>query len=67
MAAQPARRHSREVVVSIWTTPERDALRKTVRSFAEREILPNVEEWERSGELPRELHRAAGEAGLLGV
>ncbi len=52
--------------MSIWTTPERDALRKTVRSFAEREILPNVDEWERSGELPRELHRAAGEAGLLG-
>jgi acyl-CoA dehydrogenase len=53
--------------VSIWTTPERDALRKTVRSFAEREILPHIDEWERSGELPRELHRAAGEAGLLGA
>ena len=53
--------------MSIWTTPERDALRKTVRTFAEREILPHVDEWERSGELPRSLHRAAGEAGLLGV
>ncbi len=29
-----------------------------MRSFAEREILPHVDEWERSGELPRELHRA---------
>jgi len=53
--------------VSIWTTPERDALRKTVRAFAEREILPHVDEWERSGELPRSLHVAAGEAGLLGA
>jgi len=53
--------------VSIWTTPERDQLRKTVRSFAEREILPHVDEWERLGELPRELHRRAGEAGLLGA
>jgi acyl-CoA dehydrogenase len=53
--------------VSIWTTPERDALRKTVRAFAEREILPNVDEWERSGDLPRSLHRAAGDAGLLGA
>jgi len=53
--------------VSIWTTPEREALRKTVRDFAEREILPNVDEWERSGDLPRELHRKAGEAGLLGA
>jgi acyl-CoA dehydrogenase len=53
--------------VTIWTTPERDQLRKTVRSFTEREILPHVQEWERAGELPRELHRRAGEAGLLGA
>jgi acyl-CoA dehydrogenase len=53
--------------VSIWTTPERDQLRKTVRSFAEREILPHVDEWEQIGELPRELHRRAGAAGLLGA
>jgi acyl-CoA dehydrogenase len=53
--------------VNIWTSPERDQLRKTVRSFAEREILPHVDDWERSGELPRELHRSAGQAGLLGA
>ena len=52
---------------NIWTTPERLALRKTVRAFAEREILPHAAEWERVGELPRDLHRAAGAAGLLGV
>jgi acyl-CoA dehydrogenase len=67
MAAQPASRHSRKGAVNIWTTPERDQLRKTVRSFAEREILPHVDEWERIGELPLELHRRAGEAGLLGA
>jgi acyl-CoA dehydrogenase len=53
--------------VSPWHTPERDALRKTVRDFTEREILPHVDEWERSGELPRSLHRKAGDAGLLGA
>jgi len=53
--------------VSIWTTPEREALRKTVRGFVEREILPHVDEWERTGELPRELHRKAAEVGLLGA
>ena len=30
-------------------------------------MLPHVDEWERTGELPRELHRKAGEAGLLGA
>ncbi len=53
--------------MSIWTTPERDALRKTVHAFTEREILPHVDDWERTGELPRDLHRAAAQAGLLGA
>ena len=53
--------------MSIWTTPERRQLRDSVRRFAEREIVPNIDEWERSGELPRELHRRAAEAGLLGT
>jgi acyl-CoA dehydrogenase len=53
--------------VSIWTSPERDALRKTVRAFVEREIAPNIDDWERTGALPREPHRKAAEAGLLGA
>ena len=53
--------------MSIWTTPEREQLRKTVRAFTEREILPHVDEWERTGEIPRDLHRSAGDAGLLGA
>lgn len=53
--------------MSIWTTPERDQLRKTVRSFAERQILPHIDQWEKVGELPRDLHRRAGEIGLLGA
>ncbi|MEZ0356658.1 acyl-CoA dehydrogenase [Mycobacterium sp. ENV421] len=53
--------------MNIWNTPERQQLRKTVRSFAEREILPHIEEWERAGELPRDLHRRAAAAGLLGA
>ncbi|MUL49986.1 acyl-CoA dehydrogenase [Mycobacterium sp. CBMA293] len=68
MATNPSSRYSGGTVfVSMWTTPERDALRKSVRAFAEREILPHVDEWERSGELPRSLHEAAGAAGLLGA
>ena len=53
--------------MSIWTTPERQELRKSVRTFAEREILPHIDEWERVGELPRDLSRKAASAGLLGV
>nr|WP_090277403.1 acyl-CoA dehydrogenase family protein [Mycolicibacterium komanii]CRL71831.1 acyl-CoA dehydrogenase [Mycolicibacterium komanii] len=53
--------------MNMWHTPEREQLRKTVRTFAEREVLPHVDVWERDGEIPRELHLKAGEAGLLGA
>ncbi len=53
--------------MNIWNTPERNALRKTVRAFADREVLPYADDWEKAGELPRDLHRKAAEAGLLGA
>jgi acyl-CoA dehydrogenase len=43
------------------------ALRETVRRFTEREIVPHLADWERAGEVPRSLHKAAGEMGLLGA
>ena len=46
---------------------ERKALRETVRRFMAAEVLPELDRWERGGELPRELHKKAGELGLLGV
>jgi acyl-CoA dehydrogenase len=53
--------------VSPWETPERRQLRDTVRAFVERAVRPNMDQWERDGELPRSLHRQAAEVGLLGV
>ena len=50
-----------------FATPERRALRAVTRDFVEREVLADLEHWERAGELPRELHRRAARAGLLGV
>ncbi|GLZ04745.1 putative acyl CoA dehydrogenase [Actinomadura sp. NBRC 104412] len=50
-----------------WKTDERVALRRLVREFTEREIVPYLGGWEEAGELPRELHRKAAKAGLLGV
>lgn len=52
--------------MTVWTTPERLALRETVRGFVNQEILPHLTQWERDGEIPRELHRKAGALGLLG-
>jgi acyl-CoA dehydrogenase len=69
MAALAVRRCSRGVAVSHdpFATPERRALRETVRGFVRAEVLPDLDKWERAGEVPRNLHRRAGELGLLGA
>ncbi|QIS16295.1 acyl-CoA dehydrogenase [Nocardia arthritidis] len=69
MAAVPSPRHSGGAaeMTQLWDTPERRELRATVRGFVDREVLPYLDEWERAGEIPRELHKKAGALGLLGA
>jgi acyl-CoA dehydrogenase len=43
------------------------AVAESVRAFVSREVDPHIDQWERDGELPRELHRKAAEAGVLGL
>ncbi|MFC6705082.1 acyl-CoA dehydrogenase family protein [Flexivirga alba] len=50
-----------------WRSPELRSLRATATEFVRREVFPHQDEWERVGELPRELSRTAGQLGLLGV
>lgn len=50
-----------------WNTPERLAVRQLARDLTAKEIAPHIADWERQGELPRSLHRAFAQAGLLGV
>jgi acyl-CoA dehydrogenase len=42
-------------------------LRELTRHFTEKEVLPHLDDWERAGEVPRHLHRAAAATGLLGI
>lgn len=55
------------MTVDPFRTPERTELRATVRRFVEKDVLPHLDDWERAGELPRDLHRKAGQLSLLGV
>ncbi|MFF5077534.1 acyl-CoA dehydrogenase family protein [Actinoplanes sp. NPDC000266] len=50
-----------------FETSERAALREATASFVRREIVPHLGQWERDGEIPRELHRRAAKAGLYGI
>ena len=49
---------------SIFTV-EHEIFREQVRRFCEREIVPNLRDWERAGLTPRSFWRKAGEAGVL--
>ena len=42
-------------------------LRKSVREFAEREILPNVMKWDEEAKFPLETVKELGKLGLLGI
>jgi acyl-CoA dehydrogenase len=44
-----------------------EAVCDSVRAFVSREIAPHVDAWEAAGELPRELHKKAAAAGVLGL
>jgi butyryl-CoA dehydrogenase len=48
-------------------TDEQDALRKVVRDFAESEIAPHAERWDREHVFPVEVVRGMGELGLFGL
>jgi acyl-CoA dehydrogenase len=50
-----------------FSTAERRALRALVTDFTQREIAPHLSTWEAAGELPRDLHRRAAAAGILGI
>ena len=47
-------------------TEDHDAVRQTVRKFAE-SLAPHALEWDEAGIFPREVFKQAGDLGLLGI
>lgn len=50
-----------------FATDERRALAALTADFTAKEIAPNLNEWEDAELIPREVHKALGDAGLLGI
>ncbi|XP_019831786.2 long-chain specific acyl-CoA dehydrogenase, mitochondrial isoform X3 [Bos indicus] len=46
---------------------EHDIFRESVRKFFQEEVIPYHAEWEKAGEVSRELWEKAGKQGLLGI
>jgi len=53
--------------VNFEFSEEHEQFRKVVRDFAEREIGPHAEEWDRDHTFPVDTVRAMGELGLFGL
>lgn len=58
---------NRRVMNMITTlyTEEHEIFRRAVRKFMEKEIVPNVEDWEETGNVPRDIWNKFGEQGFL--
>jgi len=55
------------VMKSPFYTQSHCNFRKLVRDFIEREIVPNIDQWEVDMDYPRELHQLAYKAGVFGA
>lgn len=52
---------------SPYYTAEHELFREQVRRFVEREITPNIDDWDEAGRVPREFLHTVAEAGLLAL
>lgn len=48
-------------------TPDHEAFRDLAREFIEKEVVPHYPDWEKTGQMPREVFRRLGGLGLLGT
>ncbi|MFF5033270.1 acyl-CoA dehydrogenase family protein [Nocardia salmonicida] len=48
-------------------TEDHEAFRGLAREFIEKEIAPHYAEWEKAGQMPREIFEKLGALGILGV
>jgi acyl-CoA dehydrogenase len=52
---------------SYYFSEEHEMFRESLRDFLKNEIMPHINEWEKAGEVPREMYQRFGEMGYLGL
>ena len=53
--------------LSYYFNEEHESFRKTIRQFLEAEAIPNIDQWESDGKIPREFWKKFGEMGYFGL
>ncbi|MBW2715575.1 MAG: acyl-CoA dehydrogenase family protein [Deltaproteobacteria bacterium] len=51
----------------LFSTPEHQAFRETVRKFIETELVPRAREFDEMGKIDKSLYRKMGDLGMLGL
>ncbi len=52
---------------SYYFNEDHHLFRQSLRDFLEKEVRPNINQWEKDGEIPRSLYQKFGEMGYLGL
>lgn len=50
-----------------YYTEEHQLFRKSLRDFLDREVMPNIDEWEKANAMPKDLWKKMGEMGYFGL
>ena len=58
---------SDEATFQEYFGPAHGMVRRSVKEFVDKEIVPNIEDWEEMNEFPRDLYKKAGDVGILGI
>ena len=52
---------------SYYFTEEHELFRESFRAFLEKEVRPNIDQWEEDRRIPRDVWKKMGEMGFLGL
>lgn len=52
---------------SYYFTEEHELFRASLRDFLKKEVIPHIDQWEKDGEVPREMYQRFGEMGYMGL
>ncbi len=52
---------------SYYFTEEHEMFRESLKAFLQKEVIPNIDQWEKDRRIPREVWKKMGDMGFLGL
>ncbi|HBY69295.1 MAG: acyl-CoA dehydrogenase, partial [Flavobacteriaceae bacterium] len=52
---------------SMYFTEEHDFFRKSFQDFLQKEVVPHIDKWEKTGDIERFIWKKFGEMGYFGI